>query len=188
MGISIADLVLAALLILAILYGWRWGTINVVAKIGSLVLAYHAARAFSALIATSLVDALPPLGSTAEPGQAASGGDQLLSFLSFFIDTSKAANVVLEIIVFIIIFVVVNWAVRKIAYALTSIFGRGLLGKLNSALGAFVAVVLMIALIIIFTDIILPACIDMGFGESVANFLAKSTVLLPFMEYLAALI
>ena len=79
-------------------------------------------------------------------------------------------------------------AVRKIAYALTSIFGRGLLGKLNSALGAFVAVVLMIALIIIFTDIILPACIDMGFGESVANFLAKSTVLLPFMEYLAALI
>lgn len=48
MGITVADLVLAALLILAILYGWRWGTINVVAKVGSLVLAYYAARAFSA--------------------------------------------------------------------------------------------------------------------------------------------
>ena len=94
----------------------------------------------------------------------------------------------LEIVVFIIIFIVVNWAVRKIAYAVTSIFGRGLLGKLNSALGAFIALVLMIALIIIVTDIVLPACIDMGFGESVANFLATSTVLLPFMEYLAALL
>ena len=82
MGITVADLVLAALLILAILYGWRWGTINVVAKVGSLVLAYYAARAFSALIATSLVDALPPFGGTAEAGEAASGGDQLLSFLS----------------------------------------------------------------------------------------------------------
>lgn len=188
MGITVADLVLAALLILAILYGWRWGTINVVAKVGSLVLAYYAARAFSALIATSLVDALPPFGGTAEAGEAASGGDQLLSFLSLFIDTSSAANWLLEIVVFIIIFIVVNWAVRKIAYAVTSIFGRGLLGKLNSALGAFIALVLMIALIIIVTDIFLPACIDMGFGESVANFLATSTVLLPFMEYLAALL
>ena len=188
MGISMADVVLAALLLLALLYGWRWGTINVIAKVGSLVLAYKAARTFSALIANSLAHALPPFSGAAEAGQAASGGNQLLSFLSIFIDTSGAANRLLEIIVFIIIFIVVNWAVRKIAYALTSIFGRGLLGKLNSALGALVSLVLMIALIIIFTDIVLPACIEIGFGESVANFLAKSTVVLPFLQDLAALI
>ncbi len=184
MGITIADLVLAALLVLAILYGWRWGTINVVAKVGSLVLAYYTARAVSSLIAASLVEALPPFGGTEE----SSGGETLLSFLSLFIDTSSAANWLLEIIVFIIVFILVNWAVRKIAYAVTSIFGRGLLGKLNSALGAFLSLVLMIALIIIVTDIVLPACIDMGFGEGVAAFFNKSTVLLPFMQSLAALL
>lgn len=77
------------------------------------------------MIATSLVEHCRLLAGLPEAGEAASGGDQLLSFLSLFIDTSSAANWLLEIVVFIIIFIVVNWAVRKIAYAVTSIFGRG---------------------------------------------------------------
>lgn len=187
MDIVIADLVLAAVLLLGILYGWRLGTINVIAKIGSLVLAYQAARTFSGLIAHALVDVLPPFS----PGAAAGGeqaGNQLLNILSLFINTTGAANRLVEIVIFIVIFILVNWLVRKIAYALTAIFGRGLLRQLNKAIGAFIALLLTFALIIIFTDIVLPTCISMGFGSPVLAFLNDSGVLLPFMRSLPTLL
>ena len=107
MNANIVDLVLFVILILAIIYGWRQGTINVVAKVGALVLAYNAARAFSSIIATNLVTILPSLGQANNAETTAAGGKQLLAFLSLFIDTTGIANRLLEIIVFIIIFVVV---------------------------------------------------------------------------------
>ncbi len=190
MGITVADLVLAGVLILGILYGWRWGTINVVAKVGALVLAYQAARTFSGMIAEALVQVIPPFNANIE--QAADGasnfGDQALNVLSLFINTSGAANRLVQIVVFIVIFILVNWLVRKIAYALTGIFGRGILGQLNKAIGAFVALLLAIVLIIVFTDIILPVCINIGFGDSVLAFLNRSAILLPFMRSLPTLL
>lgn len=187
---TIADIVLAGILILGILWGWRWGTINIVAKVGALVLAYKAARAFSGMIAEALIDVIPPFSGNIT--QAAAGGtetgSQLLNFLSLFIDVSSPVNRLVEIVVFIIIFILVNWLVRKIAYALTGVFGRGLLGQLNKGIGAFLAIIIVIALIVIFTDIVLPVCINIGFGDSVLTFLERSHVLLPFMRSLPSLI
>ncbi len=176
MGITLADIVIAALLVLALIYGWRRGTINVIAQVGSLVLAYQAARLFSAKIAAYLVTLLPSLASSGK------GSGFLQGFLSLFIDTTGMANRLLEIVLYIAIFVVVNWLVRKVAHMLTGVFGHGLLGKLNRAIGAFVALLLMLAIILILVDIILPACVKMGFGGSLLAFFRSSALLLPLLS------
>ena len=70
MGINLADITLAALLILALIYGWRRGTINVVAKIGAWVIGYQAARTFSPVIAAYIVKVLPSLAAPAAQNAA----------------------------------------------------------------------------------------------------------------------
>lgn len=188
MNINVVDLVLAGVLILAIVYGWRWGTINVVAKVGALVLAYDLARTYSSVFTAFLVDMLPPLGGAAGSDTTAESGQQLLSLLSLFIDTESVANRLLGIIVFIIIFIIVNWIVRRIAYALTGLFGRGLLGKINRAVGAFLSLVLMMAIIVIFDDIVLPTFIDMGFGTAIQEYLDRSALIMPFIRSLPSIL
>ncbi|NLF80095.1 MAG: hypothetical protein GX572_02760 [Clostridia bacterium] len=187
MGFHIADIVLAGLLVLAILYGWRWGTINVVAKVGALVLAYQVARAYSAPIAAKLVHIIPALGEQLD-GASEEGGRQLLAVLSVFMDTTGMTGRLLSMVVFIIIFVVINWAVRRIAYMLTGIFGRGLLGKINRALGAFIALALMVAIIIIFDQVLLPASIGLGFGMQIETFIDSSKLIMPLIRNLPLVI
>ena len=186
MGINIADIIIAILLILALLYGWRKGTVNVLAQAGSLILAYQAARACSAKIAAYLVNVLPPFNGTAAAG-ADEGSRQALALLSLFLDTSTVANRLLEALLYIAIFIFVRWLVRKAARMLTGVFGRGLLGKLNKAIGAFAALVLMIALIVITVNIILPACVKMGFGHSWLMFFRRSALLMPILNGLSLL-
>lgn len=188
MGINIVDLVIIGVMLLAIMYGWRWGTINVVARIGALVIAYQAARAYSSVITAGLVNILPSLSASAGEDSAAEGGQQLLAFLSLFLNTEGLTNKLLSMIVFMVIFVVVNWVIRKIAYTLTGIFGRGLLGKINRALGALISLVLMAAMIIIFNDIVLPACIDMGFGLKIEEFLQRSDLIMPLLMDLPSMV
>jgi|WetSurMetagenome_2_1015567.scaffolds.fasta_scaffold175668_2 hypothetical protein len=186
MNFSVADIVLACLLVLSILYGWRWGTINVVAKVGALVLAYNVARAYSSIIAAKLVDIIPALSNKLD--SASEEGEKALALLSLFMDTSGITSKLLGMIVFIVIFVLVNWAVRRIAYTLTGIFGRGILGKINRALGAFISLVLMVAIIIIFDHVVLPACIDLGFGMQIETFLNSSKLIMPLINNLPSLI
>ena len=190
MGINLADITLAALLILALIYGWRRGTINVVAKIGAWVIGYQAARTFSPVIAAYIAKALPSLAAPAAQNaasQSSSDGGQLLKLLSIFVDTSGAVNRLLEIILFIIIFIVVGWLIRKVAYMLTGLFGRGLLGKINRAIGAFIALLLMIAIIIIIQNILLPVFADMVLGRGWLAFWQRSHVIMPFINNIAAL-
>ncbi|MDO4581424.1 MAG: CvpA family protein [Bacillota bacterium] len=183
-----SDWILAGIALLGILWGWRWGTINVVAKIGALILAYRAARLFSTPVAAYIVAALrqPELPqqaqAAAEQGQTLS--DTLRGLLFIFGDSTELLTGVVEIVVFIVIFVVVNWLVKRIAYALTSIFSRGLLGSINRALGACVAVVITLALMIIFDDILLPAMLAMGFGGQAAAFMDNSQVVMPLLDSL----
>ena len=173
---TIADLVLLAFLVIAVLYGWRVGTINVVAKIGAVILAYNAGRTFSSTIAIWLIKLLPGLQGKGE------SNEKLSAFLSLFIETDTLANRLVEIITFVIIFVVVCWVVKRIAYALTSLFGRGLLGKINHVLGAICGLLIMLAIILISTDIIFPAIADMGIGNGPRDFLNRSNFLLPFIK------
>ena len=170
---TVTDLILSAALLFALISGWRMGTINVLSKVGSYILGYQAARLWSAPLAAALGREMPGLTLSG------ANSERLLSFLSLFIHTDKLVNRLLEIVLFIIIFIVVCWLVRRIAHMLTSVFGRGPLGKVNRALGALLALLLMAIFIVIAADVIAPALQGMGLGDAIADFFAKSQVIVP---------
>ena len=175
---NISDWVLAAALLLAILSGWRLGTINVAARIGAVILAYYVAREFTAAAAAALVQAMPNLSNSL--GES----EKLLAVLSLFIKTDGLGNRLIEIVLFIIIFAAVCWLVRRIAYAMTGLFGRGLLGTVNRALGAALALALVLAVIILLADIALPALMNMGLGAAPLEFINSSLVVMPLLRSL----
>lgn len=178
---NITDWVLAGAILLAALSGWRWGTINVVAKIGAVVLGYYLARQYAGVAAASLAAALPGLSNGIE------GNEKLLAFFSLFVRTDGLGNRLIEILVFIVIFVIVCWLVKRIAYAMTGLFGRGLLGTVNRALGAVLSFAIMLAVIIILDDIVFPAMSGMGLGDAPLAFMDSSLIVMPALRSLLAL-
>ncbi len=180
---TVSDWVLAGALLFALIGGWQWGTINVIAKIGALILAYQTARAFAAPAALYLAQLLPGLTGARQAGEEPG---KLGTLLSLIFDADSAGNRLLEILAFIVIFVVVCWLVRRIAAALTGLFGKGLLGKINQTLGAACAVILTAALILILNDIVLPSLVVLGLPDSVPAFMADSQIILPALKELQA--
>lgn len=174
---AISDWVLLAVIVLSVCYGWRLGTINVVAKIGAYILGYRFARTFSPMLAAYILEAFP---------QAASkpGGEKVDAFFSLFFSGSGGGAVqrLLEIVAFVVIFTVVCWVIRKIAYALTGVFSRGLLGRLNRALGALAAFLIGLALIAIAADVVVPALERMGMGPGLGKFFDRSFVVMPLLR------
>lgn len=179
---TVSDWVLAGFIILTVWYSWRQGTINIIAKIGALFLAYGAARRYSWVIADYLVGAIPALSGSG------GGNEKLNAFLSLFLSTEGMASRLVELVVFVVIFVVVCWLVKRIAYALTGLFGRGLLGSVNHALGGVAGFLLALALIVLLTDIVFPAFIGMGLGGQPLDFMEDSRLVLPAVRYLQALV
>lgn len=174
---TVTDWVLGGFLLLSLLYGWRQGTINVVGRVGAIILAYAAARRYSASLALYVVERLPSLA-----GGSGESSEQLTAFLSLFINTDSIVNRLVEILLFIVIFVVVCWLVRQVAYALTGIFGRGLLGSINKSLGAALALVLALLIVLILADIVFPAVANMGISEAPLAAMADSQVLMPLIR------
>ena len=168
---AISDWVLFGVLVLSAWYGWRMGTINVIAKIGAYILGYRLARSFSPLLATYILEVFP-------------SGEKVDAFFSLFFagGGGSVTHRLLEIVSFIIIFTLVCWVVRKIAYALTGIFGRGLLGQLNRALGALCAFLIGLAIIVIVADVVTPALDHMGVGPGPRHFFDSSLVVMPLLR------
>lgn len=172
-----SDWILLAGVVLGILYGWRTGTINVVAKIGSYVLGYRLARAFSSVLAGWIAQSMP------QPAVGASGAKWQAFFSLFFGDAAGGfLTRLLQAASFVIIFVAVTWLVRKIAFSLTGAFGKGLLGKLNRVLGAFLGLLVALGLISIFTEVLLPACARMGMGSGLRDFFDSSLLVMPLLK------
>ena len=179
MSVYFVDILLLAILTFSAIYGWYLGTINVVGKIGAIVLAYYLARTFSTKIAAFIISLFSNSdNSTVEEGK------EVWSFLSLFFDTTEVTNGFLGIIIFIIIFILVNWVVKRIAYALTSIFGNGVLSKINRAIGALIALVLMVGILIIIENIVVPTFLSMGFGDQIEEFFQRSQLIMPFLRSL----
>ena len=174
---ALSDWILLAVLVLSLCYGWRMGTINVVAKIGAYILGYRLARTFAPMLAAYITEVFPNAA-------AGGGSEKLNAFFSLFFANGSggAVNRLMEIVAFLVIFTVVCWVVRKIAYALTGIFGRGLLGRLNRALGALAAFLIGLALIVIVTDVALPALTGMGMGPGPVEFFDNSQVVMPLLH------
>lgn len=172
-----SDLILLGILLLGIWNGWRMGTIKVIAKLGSYVVGYRAARFFSPYVAAYIGEAFPNIANGAE-------NTKLDALFSLFFDSAGGGFIsrLLEMAAFVIVFTIVCWLIRKLAFALTGIFGRGLLGQLNRALGAFVSFLIAIVLIFVLTDVVLPAFVGLGMGTAPMDFFDNSKIVMPLLR------
>lgn len=173
-SITVCDVVLFALLAVAVLYGYDRGVIRVCGSVGSVFIGYYAARVYSTKVAIyvsnefSLLPAAPPEDST-------------LYALSLLIDTDAAVNRLVQIAAFIIIFFVTIWLVRALSKLISDTVEHGFIGKLNTLLGMVAAALVLTAALIVVEAVILPACVQLGFGQSALDFLHSSNYVLPFL-------
>ncbi|MCL2677808.1 MAG: CvpA family protein [Clostridiales bacterium] len=167
-----ADIILLAFLLLGIFMGWRKGTINVLGGIGAIIFGYIAARNFSAYLAVAITDLFPVIAPKTEPSDAK-------GLLSAFIDMEVVANRIVQVLAFIIIFVVVSFVIKKLAHFLSDLLRNTLVGKLNSAIGAFLGFLFAILLTAIAIDMVLPVFARFSWGENALAFVAGSQIILP---------
>jgi len=168
----LADLVLFALLLLAVFCGWRLGMIRVLGGIGAYVLGYLAAREFSAAFAERLTAASGFLN----PGTSE---NELLGFLSLFIDTGVLANRIIQTLAFVVIFIVVVFLIKQLVRLLHGVFKGTVLGGVDSVFGAFCLLVIFVILVNIYLLVIVPV-----FGEHlivITDFINQSQMVLPLI-------
>ncbi len=172
---TFTDLVLVALLVFSLYYGYRNGLINVLANLASLVLAYLVARLYAVPLGTALVSVFPqPELGTIENNT----GSLIVSLL--FQNQGTLVNRLANIVCFVVIFLVVRWAIRKLADLISDFFHHGLLGTINHFLGALLAFILMLILIIICLDIVSPVLTQLGIDSRA--FFANSKIIIPLIR------
>lgn len=175
MNLVQADWILAVILLLGILIGWKTGAIKVVAGIGSLIIGYTIAREYSASIAAALSSYIPALTTDKS--------NSVFTVLSLLIDTNAVANRAVQVIVFIILFVVVVWVIRRLAGLLDKVFRGTLVGAVNGALGAFFCLVIFMILLNVFDTTVFPFLAkNNNSAQTALNYLEDSQVVMPFIQ------
>ncbi|MCL2496825.1 MAG: CvpA family protein [Clostridiales bacterium] len=181
------DLALIIVLAAIIFLGWRRGALRVLASVGSLFIAFFTARFFSGVFTTFFSRFLPDFDS---PG----GENLVLSVVSLFVDTNTLANRILYGILFVIIFAVVTWLVRKLASFLTTLINFGIFGIVNRALGAFFAGLITLVIFYFLHGIAMPVVANMGleigldYGLTVIEFFNRSKLIMPLVYALPRLV
>lgn len=168
------DLILIAIVLFSFLIGWKTGMIKVLASIGSLILGYQAARMFSSVLAEKITQAVPALTPTEEK-------TSMLNYLSLIINTDTIANRIIQVISFIVIFILVCMVVRWLAGLLDRVFRGTFLGSVNGFFGAILSVVVLVLLINFAYVIVLPAFSNVGGLVSVLTYFEGSKMILPFL-------
>lgn len=168
------DLVLILIVLLSFYIGWKTGMIRLLAGIGSLILGYEAARVFSSVLAEKITEAIPALTPPAEQ----SG---IMDYLFLIINTETVANRIVQVVAFIIIFIVVGLIVRWLASLLDKIFRGTILGAANGFLGAVAGVIVIVLIFNFAYAILLPTFSN---SERLVGFLAyfqRSELILPMI-------
>lgn len=172
-----ADLVLIICSIIGLLIGWNVGSLRVVANIASWFIGFQAARNFSGLIGqfiTKIMPLTPPF-------------DSPWRILQIFIDPEAVSNRILQMILFVVIFLVTSVLVRWLARLLDKAFRGNILGLLNRALGAACALTILFITLNIARQAILPLFIGQSWGLTAMMFLDDSTFVMPFVRSLFAI-
>ena len=181
MSFTVSDLVLAAFIALSLIGGWRAGTVRVLSRFAAVFIAYGVARYCSGWLAWLLQGMLPRLTPATE------AGEKLLQLLYLFCDVDGLIARLLGLAAFIAVFLVSLWLVKKLANAVSGVFGRGLLGRLNQLLGALLALAIACAAILLFSDIFFPVFAQMG-AEGPKAFMENSRFVVPGLHRLLLLI
>jgi uncharacterized membrane protein required for colicin V production len=167
------DLILLGVLLLALLWGWFKGGIRVAAGLGGLIVGFQVARYYSVYWAAPVVEMLPE----------SSGQSGLLGLISMFMDADVLATFLVQVVLFIIIFVLTRWLINKLASLLTSMFGGSILNVFNRICGALLGgAILAVAIIFIYKDV-LTAIGELGFdiAFTAQEFLEHSQLILPLL-------
>lgn len=181
MSFTVSDLVLAAFIVLSLIGGWRAGTVRVLSRFAAVFIAYGAARYCSSWLAWLLQGMLPKLTPATE------AGEKMLQLLYLFCDVDGLIARLLGLVAFIAVFLIAFWLVKKLANAVSGVFGRGLLGRLNQLLGALLALAIACAAILLFNDIFFPVFAQMG-AEGPKSFMGDSRFIVPGLQRLLLLI
>jgi len=181
------DLIMIIMLALIIFLGWRRGALRVLANIGSLFVAFLLARFLSGHLAAFFSRLLPVF-------DPAGGENQFLSIIALFIDTNVLANYIIRSVLFVIVFVVVTWLIRKLASFLTSLINFGIFGIVNKALGAIFAGVITLFILFFLHSMALPFMANLGaeigldYGFMVIDYIDRTKIVLPLVYALPHLV
>ena len=181
MSFFLSDLVLAAFLVLAVIGGWRAGTIKVLSRFAAIFIAYAVARSCSGWLAWLLQGWLPQFTPATE------AGEKLLLLLYLFCDVEGLIARLLGFVAFIAVFLLTLWLVKRLANALSSMFDHGLLGRLNQLLGAVLSLAIACVVLILLNDVFFPVFAQLGFTGP-QSFLDSSQLVLPAIYRLLMLI
>ena len=181
MFFSLSDLILAAFLILALIGGWRAGTVRVLSRFAAIIIAYTVARMFSGWLAWLVQGWLPHFAPATE------AGEKLLVLLYLFCDVDGMVARLLGFVAFIVLFLVTMWLVKRIANLISDAFGHGLLGHIDSFLGAVVSVIIASVALLLFDDILFPVLAQLGLSGP-QDFMDGSRLVLPELYRLLRLL
>lgn len=169
-----ADWVLLCFCLLSILIGWNKGALRILSGIGSLFIAWQAARVFASLLAGWLYGLL---GLTTGFGETGAWNSIYL-----FLDGASVFEKGFYVIAFIIIFVIVVAIIRAVAKGIRGIMRGNVLGAIDSAVGAFFGLFILAVIINLLTTLILPlAGGTEGHLYDLQVFLASSEIILPLL-------
>ena len=167
------DLILLAVLLLGLLWGWFRGGVRVLAGLGALIIAFQVARYCSVFWAAPVINMLP------EPG----GQGTLIKLITDFVEADLLVTYVVRVVLFIVIFVLTRWLINKLAALLTGLLGGSIIGIVNRVCGAVLGG-MIVALAIFFIHVQVLAIIvelDPDIAFTAQDFLEQSRFMLPLL-------
>ena len=167
------DLILLVIVLLALLWGWFRGGVRVLAGLGALIVAFQVARYYSVFWAAPVVSILP------EP----SGQGGLMDLLTMFVDADVVALRIVQVVLFIIIFILTRWLINKLAALFTGLLGSSILAVINRVFGALLCGMIISILIMLIHRDLLTLIGNMGFdlAFSAQEYLERSQFVLPLI-------
>jgi uncharacterized membrane protein required for colicin V production len=167
------DLILLALVLLGLLWGWFKGGVRVLAGLGALIIAFQVARFYAAYWTVPVVNMLPEAG----------GESKLVNLITMFVDADVLASAIVRVLLFIIIFLLTRWLINKLASLVSGLFGGSILGVINRVIGAVMGgTIIALAIVLVHRDL-LTAIAEMGFDLAFVaqDFLEYSHFVLPLI-------
>ena len=170
-----SDLVIIVFIVLIAALGWKSGAINMLGNLGSWIVGYLCARGFSAALALSNKEKFPALAPQISESDTS-------KIISMFIDMDVAANRIIQLFCFLVIFIVAAFLVRKICGLISGMFSGTLLGLINSGIGAGLGFCLSVLLLGIAVEIALPSLASFEWSVTAMNFFAQSSFMMGFVH------
>lgn len=149
-------------IIVSLFIGWQLGVFRVVTRLGAPVVAFVAARRFSAFGGV-LLDRQFGISEKLEANEAVSFLQQVVS--SFY-DTPPSISLwVVQTLAFLLMFVLLTKGIKLLAVVWDRSFGETMVGMVDSLLGAVIGFFVFALVAVFFYLHLLPAFLDNSQGQ-----------------------